>query len=279
MKVTRPATTHELIWIAPAAIASHVVSGAQELLAIHRDAPWRVRVSGRGEAALLGRWRERLDDCAVLGLWCSAERVPVIIPDLMDAAREQGFGRLLGPLLPEGVAAPYLVAGLRVVERVVVMRLSKVDRARPAPPSPDGVAIRPATCGDLDDIAAVDAASFDDFWRYDESTLARYVSTERGAVAVKEGHVIGYTLAIARDREGTLGRLAVVPECRGAGVGTALVCEAVAWMAHEGVRGVTLSTQAANAVSRRLYRGIGFNELDDALVVTASGPLLDRDRT
>ena len=274
MAVTRPASRAELIWIAPAAIATHVVADAGELLAIQRDEPWRVRVTTRGDAALLGRWREHGNDCAVLGLWCSPERVPILVPDLMDVARERGFDRLLGPLVPETAVRPYLEAGLRAIERVLVLRLARPKRAcdDDAPP-PAGVQVREATAGDLDGIADVDAASFDDFWRYDPSALARYAASERASVAVKDGHVIGYTLATVRGGDGSLGRLAVAPEGRGVGIGRALTCEAVAWMARQGAMAVTLSTQEANAASRRLYRGIGFRELDEALIVTASRAL------
>ncbi len=271
MSVTRPATERELIWIAPAAISSHVVSGVRELLTIAREAPWRVRVSTRGEAAILGRWREHLDDCAVLGLWCAGERVPVLVPDLCEVASEQGFGRLLGPLVPESVVRPYLTAGLRRLESIVVMRVQTADRAVEAPAAPSAVRLRRATVDDVAPIARVDAACFDDFWRYDPCALERYLEQERAAVALAEdGTVIGYTLATVREREGTLGRLAVHPTSRGAHVGTALACEALRWMARRGVRAVTLSTQETNAISRRLYRKLGFRELDEVLVVTAS---------
>jgi len=126
--LTRPATVPELAWIAGSAIRAQLVEDRAELLSISESEPWRVRVTEKGEAALLARWREQLDYCAVLGLWCSPRRVPLLVTDLLEVARAQGFGHLLGPLVPESACRPYLDAGLRIVERVVVMRLDLPTR-------------------------------------------------------------------------------------------------------------------------------------------------------
>lgn len=276
---TTPAHEADLVWIAPAAAAAHLVGDLNELRAIHAKEPWRVRVTSQGEAAFLARWREHLDYCAVLGLWCREDRVAPLITDLERVARDRGFGRLLGPLVPEEYAPPYLASGLTVLERVLVLRLERPARACPRAQAPTGVTARPATPRDLEGVIAVDAGAFDDFWRYDEASLRRYAAAERLAVAERGGRIIGYTLATVRGGEGTLGRLAVAGGERGRGCGRLLVCEAVAWMAGEGVRAVTLSTQEHNAASRGLYGALGFRKLPGALVATISGPLDDQDRS
>ncbi|MDO8963459.1 MAG: GNAT family N-acetyltransferase [Coriobacteriia bacterium] len=270
--LTTPASRTELAWIAPAARSAHLFDSYEDLLTQWQAAPWRIRTTARGEAVVLGPWREHLDHCAILGLWCANERVPALVSDLEVVARDHGFGRLLGPLVPEGSVGPYLDAGLRVRERVLVMRRDR-PRDPGATPPPAAVAIRPGTPPDLEAVRRVDAASFDDFWRYDAAGLARLVRTERLAVAVGDAGVIGYTLAQVRGGEGSLARLAVSPDSRRAGVGRALVTEAVAWMARMGARAVTLSTQEGNAASRALYRSLGFRELPVALVAAISGPL------
>ena len=270
--ITREATAADLPWVAPAALHAHLVADTGELVVIAESEPWRVRVTGRGEAAFLGRWREHLDDLAVLGLWCAPARVPLLVADLIEVARAQGFGRLLGPLVPESQAGPYLHAGLRVVERVDVLRLEHPARVAVTPP-PAGVTIRDAGPADLDAIARIDRASFPAFWHYDDTQIARLLSTGRGAVAEGGGHVIGYTLATVSGGESSLGRLAVTPRDRRHGVGTALASEAVAWLAGHGARTVTLSTQSDNEASRRLYGRLGFRRLPATLVACASGPL------
>ena len=167
---------------------------------------------------------------------------------------------------------PYLDGGLRIVDRVSVMRRERPGRVPMASP-PKGVALRQGSADDLDPIEAVDRASFPDFWRYDPPQLTELLSTGRGAVAEEGGSVIGYTLATVSGGEGSLGRLAVLPGARGRGVGTALASEAVAWLAGQGVRAVTLSTRSQDESSRRLYGRLGFRLLPDALVVCASEPL------
>ena len=271
--LTRPAADSELAWVAPAAVHSRVVEDRDELVAIHAAEPWRVRVTERGEAAVLDRWRAHLDDCAVLGLWCSIGRIPVLLADLMSVAGDLGFGRLLGPLVPEDAARPYLSAGLHVVERVLVMRLTSPGRARAGEREPGGVTVREATPDDMPAVSALDAASFEPFWHYDHRLLTSLARHSRIAVAEKDGAAIGYTLAAVRGGEGSLGRLAVAPGARRHGVGRALASEAVGWMVDMGARGVVLSTQEDNAPSRALYRGIGFREAPGALLVCASAPL------
>jgi ribosomal protein S18 acetylase RimI-like enzyme len=280
--LTRPATTAELTWIAQPAVVARVVKEPAELRAIAESEPWRVRVTEKGEAVLLGRWREHGDDCAVLGLWCSPRRVPVIVTDLLEVARDQGFSRLLGPLVRESDRGPYLDAGLHVVQRVVVMRLDLQERSGPgrddaasgpAAATVPGLVVREAAEADLDDVLAIDVASFSPFWRYDACLLERLARTERLAVGEVGGRFVGYTLAASGSGAGTLGRLAVSPEARGRGIGRCLADEAVAWLARNGSRSVTLSTQEDNAVSRVLYRGMGFRETGDVLVACASSDL------
>jgi ribosomal-protein-alanine N-acetyltransferase len=252
-------------------VRTRVVEDASELVAIQMREPWRVRVSERGEAVLLGRWREHLPDCAVLGLWCSPRRVPAIVADLLQVARAQGFEHLIGPLTPEREARPYTDAGLRVVQRVVVMRAERgVD-------APDGrwpdLHIRPADPGDMDALLRLDAACFEPFWHYDLPSLGRLARDDRMVVGTMGGRIVGYTLSTLRAGDGSLGRLAVSPDHRRCGIGRHLASEAVRWLALSGARRVVLSTQEDNMASRALYRSIGFRETGDVLVACASGAL------
>lgn len=270
--VTRPALPGDLAWLAPAAVRAHLVDSPSMLAALIESESWRVRVTGRGEGAVLGRWREHLDDLAILGLWCSPSRVPVLVCDLIEVARSQGFGRLLGPLVPEGQVAPYLQAGLHIVERVDVLRLDHPERII-AIPAPAGASIREAGPADLDAIVRLDRASFPAFWRYDRDQLSRLLASGRGAVAWGRHDVIGYTLATVSGVEGSLGRLAVAPGERRRGCGAALATEAISWLASQGARAVTLSTQSDNEASAHLYGSLGFRRSPGTLVACASGPL------
>jgi ribosomal-protein-alanine N-acetyltransferase len=267
-EITCPADRDGLRRIWPAVNASHVFDDYAGLAAWWEAAPWRVRVTRAGEAAVLGRWRAHLDLLAVKGLWCANERVPVLLEDLSAVARAQGFARLLGPLVPADAVAPYLGAGFEERQRIVVYRMQPpLSVVRPSPASVD---VRIGLPTDRVAVTALDALCFDEFWRYDEESLHRYLSSERLGVAEVAGHVVGYTLSTVHGAEATIGRLAVKPELRGRGIGTALLTDAVVYLARKGALAVTLCTQEENDGSRRMYRKAGFRESPGRLVSTIS---------
>jgi ribosomal protein S18 acetylase RimI-like enzyme len=276
--VTYPAARQDLSWVWPAAAAAHLFADGGELTAEWESAPWRVRVTAKGEAAVVGPWRAHLPIMAVRGLWCSGSRIPVLLEDLRAVARQQGFERILSPLVPKEHAAPYERAGLERVQEVVVYRRERLGAAGPAgpvadPAPPTGIRLTVGTPADLRAVRDVDAAAFDDFWRYDERMLAWYMASDRVGLAYRNAQVVGYTLSTLHRSECTLGRLAVVPGEQGRGIGAALVSAAIAAAARDGARSVTLCTQAENSASRRLYERVGFKESPGHLVGLLSAPL------
>jgi ribosomal protein S18 acetylase RimI-like enzyme len=273
--VTHPAAREDLSWVWPAAAASHLFTEAGALTREWESAPWRVRVTARGEATVLGPWRAHLPIMAVRGLWCSGSRVPVVLEDLRVVARQQGFERMLSPLVPKEHAARYERAGLERALEVVVYRRDRLDTgggaAVPVPPA--GVRLTVGTPADLRAVRDLDAEAFDDFWRYDGALLARYIASDRLGLAYRDGRIVGYTLSTLHGSESTLGRLAVAPAERGRGIGAALLAEAIAAAARAGARSVTLCTQVENVASRRLYERAGFRQSPGHLVGLLSGPL------
>jgi ribosomal protein S18 acetylase RimI-like enzyme len=276
--VTHPAARDDLSWVWPAAAAAPLFAAGSELTSEWESAPWRVRVTAKGEAAVLGPWRAHLSIMAVRGLWCSGARVPVLLEDLRAVARQQGFERLLSPLVPKEHAAPYERAGLERAQEVVVYRRDRLGATGPATSAaslapPTGIRLTVGTAADMRAVRDVDSAAFDDFWRYDERMLARYMASDRVGMAYRNAQVVGYTLSTLQGSECTLGRLAVVPAEQGRGIGAALLAEAIAAAARDGARSVTLCTQAENHASRRLYERTGFKESPGRLVGLLSGPL------
>ncbi len=230
------------------------------------EGPWRIQVSGNGEAAVLERWRDHLDVLAIKGMWCTADRMPVLIDELTDVAAGQGFGRLLSPLVSADVAPAYEAGGMRPFEHIVVLRRDRIAGDVASMPAPAGTCIRPATPLDLDALLDLDATCFDEFWRYDVAKVQRHFAEDRLMVAEKDGVVIGYTLATVIRESATLGRLAVSPACRGQGIGAALLSDALGYFARAGADSVTLCTQEGNSVSRRLYFSAGMRELPARLL-------------
>jgi diaminopimelate decarboxylase len=147
---------------------------------------------------------------------------------------------------------------------------------RPAARRSDRVEIRPAT--------PRDAASFLDLYRavaaeggsirtervtggvrrYRRRLRNAWTDREANLVAIADGKVIG-SLGIARDEHlvtrhvATLGMF-VADGWRGAGVGTALLSEALRWARSVGVEKVELTVYPDNAPARNLYRRFGFVE-------------------
>ncbi len=279
-----PACREDLGWVWPAAAAAHLFASPVELTREWESAPWRVRVTQKGEAAVLAPWRTHLGIMAVRGLWCSGSRVPLLLEDLRAVARQQGFERLFSPLVPKEHAAPYERSGLTPAQEIVVYRLEclasppRAGSLSPAPASlpqslPTGIRLTVGTLADLPAVRAVDVQAFDDFWRYDEPLLERYMASDRVGLAYRDQQVVGYTLSTLHGPEATLGRLAVTPAEQGRGIGAALLAEAIAAAARDGARGITLCTQAENAASRRVYCTAGFKESPGHLVGLLSGPL------
>lgn len=253
-----------MVW--PAVNAAHLFDSHARFQRFRSEAPWRVQVTGRGEAVVLEEWRSHLDVLAMRGLWCSGDRVPPLVEQVARVAAGQGYGRLLSPLVAVGVAPVYERAGLSVHGSIIALRLDrsawKPEEPHPAP----GVRLRQVLADDLPALVRIDAECFDEFWRYDPDRLARYLMEDRLVVAEGPEGPIGYTLAtIVRD-SGTLGRLAVKPSARNLGTGEALLREALSFLVRTGVGMVSLCTQEENLASRMLYRKVGLTELTGRVV-------------
>ena len=91
-----------------------------------------------------------------------------------------------------------------------------------------------------------------------------WTDEQASIVAVTGNRVIGH-LNISREESpvtrhvASIG-MAVAPEWRGKGVGTALMDEAVRWARHFGVEKLALSVYPDNEAARALYRRFGFQE-------------------
>lgn len=275
-----PASDSEAEQIWPAVAAAHLFDTRERFARFRAEAPWRVQVTGRGEAVVLERWRATLDILAVRGLWCGADRVPDLLRQVKRLAAGYGFGRLLSPLVAEEVAPLYERAGLGVHESIVALRLERRSRLYEVPSVVSGVRFRGALADDLAAVVRIDAECFDEFWRYDSEYLAHAFVEDRLAVAEGAEGVIGYTLSTVVGSSGTLGRLAVTPSERHRGVGRALLHEALAHLVRSGSGTISVCTQEDNLASRSLYRRAGLTELSGRLVFllgTTGGKPSDRE--
>jgi len=239
--------------------AARIVDDAAELESIHATEPWRLRVSDRGDTAVLSRWRDHLPYLAIDALWCPVNRIGGALADIRSVSSEQGFADIVTAPTPVEEMHPYVAEGMQPRAIVATFQLSHLAGASRRS-MPEGLTVSDAGPEHLMALLDTDARCFDLFWRYDARHLTRFLASSRLAIAERDGEVLGYTLCTVSGSEGLLGRLCVVPEWRRRGIGSALLSDAVRYVGDQGGRHVMLSTQTDNETSQRLYRDAGFRD-------------------
>ncbi|MXV61421.1 ribosomal protein S18-alanine N-acetyltransferase [Natronorubrum sp. JWXQ-INN-674] len=128
----------------------------------------------------------------------------------------------------------------------------------------DGPSIRPAERADLLAVVRIENESFAQPWPYD--AFERFLDEPGFLVAVRgDREVAGYIVA---DVAQTFGRqlghikdIAVHPDHRGTGIGSALLSRAIAVLTARGADSVKLEVRRSNEGAKRLYRKFGFEPL------------------
>jgi ribosomal-protein-alanine N-acetyltransferase len=118
---------------------------------------------------------------------------------------------------------------------------------------------------DLVEIAAIEARAFSDPWseRAFRDALAHERIYFACARAEESGapRVLGYVVAWFAAGEGEIANLAVDPNVRGRGVGSALLDTALDEARRHGVAEVFLEVRSSNLRARQLYESRGFAEV------------------
>jgi ribosomal-protein-alanine N-acetyltransferase len=188
----------------------------------------------------------------------------------MEQLQRLGFREAVTAAMPAHEAAGFVAAGFRESERLHLLERRVTARDRANLTLPSGVAMRRARRADIDNVLAVDARSFGSFWQLDAdgvkdactaTTYARY------RVARCGDKTVGYAITGRQGRAGYLQRLAVDPDQRGMGIGTALVMDGIRWLAMWRAVTVVVNTQETNATALTLYESLGFRRKPDGLTV------------
>lgn len=121
--------------------------------------------------------------------------------------------------------------------------------------------IRPATRTDLDALIAIERASFHDPWA--PSSIESSLNNEHVFVlaATFENAICGYGVAWTVGDEGEITHIAVAPEARQQGVGSALLQEMIAECRQRGAEKVFLEVRSSNERAQRLYERHGFQKV------------------
>jgi ribosomal-protein-alanine N-acetyltransferase len=127
--------------------------------------------------------------------------------------------------------------------------------SRPLP----NVRVRLATAADDAAIIHTDTTAFEAPWQLSAPMLLRAMRQANYlTVAEAEGQVVGYQLTTAGYDNAHLGRLAVLPEWRGRGLGAAITRDLLRHYHQRHIRHITVNTQDTNRSSLNVYHRLGF---------------------
>lgn len=125
------------------------------------------------------------------------------------------------------------------------------------------LAIRPAERADLLAVVRIENESFPQPWPYE--AFDRFLGDPGFLVAVTNGDIAGYVVA---DVSPSFGRqlghvkdIAVHPDRREMGVGSALLSRSVAVLTAHGADSIKLEVRRSNDRAKRLYRQFGFEPI------------------
>ena len=187
---------------------------------------------------------------------------------------ERGFARVVTGALAPGEQRSFLQAGFGVAEELHVLSL-RLGNVRP-PEIADGVRLRRARREDRPAVLAVDNLSFPAFWRLDLVGIEDAIrATPRARFRVAEvdhgedgpSVVSGYAICGRASFRGYVQRLAVKPDDRRRGVGSALLLDGLRWLQRWGAKEAVVNTQRDNTVALDLYQRHGFTRRDTGLRV------------
>ena len=145
----------------------------------------------------------------------------------------------------------------------------------------EAVTIRPAEERDLDDVAAIERAVFNDPWSrrsFVDLVGERHVVF---LVAVDGRAIVGYTIVLVTPPESELANLAVSRLMQHQGLGRRLLSEVVDAARERGCSEMFLEVRASNAAAIALYSAEGFTAvgrrvryyarpIEDAIVMRAA---------
>lgn len=124
--------------------------------------------------------------------------------------------------------------------------------------------IREMTPKDLDEVYAIDYASFESVWRISKTSLQ--LAFEQAAVATVyevDREIVGFQISTSAPLGGHLARLAVHPKMQRKGVGFLIVSDLINQFIQLGALQITVNTQFNNNASLKLYKKANFRLLGE----------------
>ncbi len=183
-----------------------------------------------------------------------------------DQLYELGAGSVVSPPLPGNARATWHDAGYESFIDLALMRKT-LDRQLPCP---DHLVVETNDI-ELDELLAIDAAAFSDFWRFDANGLQEAIeATGHSSILIIHdggGHAAGFAVVGYGSAISYLQRVAVDPRWQGQGMGRSLVRVAARKARTSGAQVMLLNTQFDNHPAIALYESEDFVRLPEPLAL------------
>ncbi len=184
----------------------------------------------------------------------------------LELLHRRGIVQVTTPALDDAAQAPYLAAGFVVRDQLHLLRHDLHHLTRPS----NVQTRRGRGAHDLRRAATIDRLAFPPDWWLDPSGL----QGARRATPVARFRFVeqrAYAISGAAGNRGYLQRVAVAPDERRRGSGTALVLDGLRWMRRRGATHAVVNTQQENHAALALYLNVGFVPMPAGLAVLAHG--------
>lgn len=126
-----------------------------------------------------------------------------------------------------------------------------------------GVDLRKASAGDVADVVAMERACYSDPWP--GTSFTALPANERVCFLVaretESQALLGFAIAWHVEDEGELANLAVAPEARRRGIGTALLQAVTSDALGRGTSQLYLEVRESNLAARQMYAAAGFEQV------------------
>lgn len=186
---------------------------------------------------------------------------------------EAGYHGVVTPALDRAEQAPFLAAGLDVLEDLHLLHHDLAGL--PDRPRRGAGRLRRGRRRDIAPVTEIDQTAFSSpFWHLGPEGLRETIGAtpaHRFRVAWSDGRRSGYAVVGRSGRWAYLQRVAVHPESQGHGIGRELVVDALHWSARRRCRELLVNTQLSNEAALALYESLGFRRSRFGLAVLQSG--------
>lgn len=210
-----------------------------------------------------------------------------LIEEALDEAASLGITTIYTEAVPENMVPAFLDAGFTVIDELVLLsRPVGLFTAAPRPRAPVvPVTIVSADPAGYDELAAIDARAFPDFWSLSSQGLTEAVRATKSAytfVAEFDGSAlggdlgrrvaVGYAIVGLDARTAYLQRLAVDPAFARRGIGAGLAAAAIRRARRSLASVMWVNTPVRNPAAISLYESLGFARSRGRLLVLMREP-------